>query len=107
MFYQYASYWPDHNTMDFRQYYHSSKSSEKLVLEYCKVGFWFTRSLPCQLYFLFRMKYKSSKTAEWRALKEQARKERTGLLENLGFYSGKSDGWHIINNCVAGVFLCL
>ncbi|CAI4286463.1 AIE_G0004890.mRNA.1.CDS.1 [Saccharomyces cerevisiae] len=38
------------------------------------------------------MKYKSSKTAEWRSLKEQARKERTGgLFENLVFLFWKLD----------------
>ncbi|CAI4291745.1 CRB_1a_G0005020.mRNA.1.CDS.1 [Saccharomyces cerevisiae] len=36
--------------------------------------------------------YKSSKTAEWRSLKEQARKERTGgLFENLVFLFWKLD----------------
>ncbi|EGA84215.1 YCL073C-like protein, partial [Saccharomyces cerevisiae VL3] len=44
------------------------------------------------IFLILYMKYKSSKTAEWRSLKEQARKERTGgLFENLVFLFWKLD----------------
>ncbi|CAI4599976.1 AVI_1a_G0034130.mRNA.1.CDS.1 [Saccharomyces cerevisiae] len=93
MFYQYASYWPyiiipwiSGNIIT------AANPQKNWSWNIAMWAFIYPLSALPIIFLILYMKYKSSKTAEWRSLKEQARKERTGgLFENLVFLFWKLD----------------
>ncbi|CAI6378037.1 CLL_HP2_G0004430.mRNA.1.CDS.1 [Saccharomyces cerevisiae] len=93
MFYQYASYWPyiiipwiSGNIIT------AANPQKNWSWNIAMWAFIYPLSALPIIFPILYMKYKSSKTAEWRSLKEQARKERTGgLFENLVFLFWKLD----------------
>ncbi|CAI4288950.1 AMH_1a_G0004930.mRNA.1.CDS.1 [Saccharomyces cerevisiae] len=93
MFYQYASYWPyiiipwiSGNIIT------AANPQKNWSWNIAMWAFIYPLSALPIIFLILYMKYKYSKTAQWRSLKEQARKERTsGLFENLVFLFWKFD----------------
>ncbi|CAI6633956.1 CBM_HP2_G0028560.mRNA.1.CDS.1 [Saccharomyces cerevisiae] len=88
--YQYASYWPHIIIRWISGNIITAANPQKTGPGILQCGLCFTHStLP--IIFLLLLQYKSSKTAESRSLKEQARKEKTSdYLRIWCFYSGNS-----------------